>query len=130
MLLSNVQSLLPKIDEINAFASTMKPDILVFCETWLSGVVDDKDIYIPGYCPPIRHDRAHRRGDVCIHFKHDIACNQISIGNCPSSIQKGSLSLPQHPRSRSVCFSKSLCVTIELRHRVHCLRVWRSDKSS
>ena len=88
MFLSNVQSLLPKIDEINVFASTMKPDILIFCETWLSSSIDDRDVDIPGYCPPIRNDRAHRRGGgVCIYFKHDIACNAISIGDCPPWIE-------------------------------------------
>ena len=88
MFMSNVQSLLPKIDEINAFASTMKPDILVFCETWLSCAIDDKDIDIPGYCPPIRNDRTHRRGGgVCVYSKHDIACSVISIGNRPPWIE-------------------------------------------
>ena len=88
MFLSNVQSLLPKIDEVNAFASTMKPDIFVFCETWLSDAIDDKDIDIAGYCPPIRNDRIDRRGGgVCIYFKQDIACNVITVGNCPPCIE-------------------------------------------
>ena len=85
--MSNVQSLLPKLDEINAFASTVKPDVLVFCETWLNDAIDDKDLNISEYCPPIQNDRAHRRGGVCIYFKRDIPCNTINIGDCPPWIE-------------------------------------------
>ena len=77
IFLSNVRSLLPKFDEVCVFASTERPDVMIFCETWLSGQID-KLVYIPGYNDPIRCDRVSKRGGgVCIYSRDEASCWQI-----------------------------------------------------
>ena len=78
IFLSNVRSLLPKFDEVCVFASMEKPDVMIFCETWLNAEID-KLVCIPGYNDPIRHDRVSRRGGgVCIYSREEISCWQIN----------------------------------------------------
>lgn len=67
----------------------MKPDILVFCETWLNDNIDDRYINIPGYCQPSRADRTNRRGGgVCVYFKYDVPCKVLNTTEvCPPWIE-------------------------------------------
>lgn len=78
IFLSNIRSLLPKFDEVCVFASAEKPDVMIFCETWLNDSID-KLVCIPGYNDPIRHDRILRRGGgVCIYSREGVTCRQIT----------------------------------------------------
>ena len=81
--------MLPKFDEVCAFSSAQKPDLLVFCETWLSQAVDDDFISIPDYSRVIRHDRALKRGGgVCLFSKVGVSCREITcLAQPPSWIE-------------------------------------------
>lgn len=61
LILTNVRSLLPKIDELCVLASMLKPDIISLTETWLNSGVTDDLISIPGYII-FRTDRTSKRG--------------------------------------------------------------------
>lgn len=88
IFLSNIQSLVPKIDEVRVVAATKKPDIIVFCETWLTDMIDDDFLHIPGYCAPYRDDRISRRGGgVCLYFKSSLTCLQLNPRTKPSCIE-------------------------------------------
>lgn len=79
MFLSNVRSLIPKLDEICVYTTVNKPDVLIFCETWLNPSVDDRDISIPGYDAPFRDDRCSRRGGgVCLYTKRNLVCKALT----------------------------------------------------
>ena len=61
LLLSNVQSLWPKIDEFRLIMSTLLPDIACLTETWLTSDIDSDFIKVDGFhCA--RADRRHKRG--------------------------------------------------------------------
>lgn len=84
LLLSNIQSLVPKHDEICLFASVSHPDIMIFCETWLSENFVNETISIPGYGNPLRHDRSNKRGGgVCMYCRADILVHEITITSSP-----------------------------------------------
>ena len=96
IFLSNVQSLVPKFDEIFAIASVTKPDLMAFCETWLSKKIDSRNISLPGYSSPIRYDRSLKRGGgVCVYCKDEVACKEIStVCTPPSCIECVWVALP------------------------------------
>ena len=72
VILSNVMSLAPKIDEIRLYAQHQSPDIMCFTETWLRNVVDDSAIHIRDYTI-VRRDRTHaQHGGVCMYVKSTI----------------------------------------------------------
>lgn len=87
--LSNIQSLVPKHDEICLFVSVCHPDVLVFCETWLTDKIDSQSIAIPDYCTPLRHDRLHKRGGgVCMYCRSDTTMQEItSLSSPPAYIE-------------------------------------------
>lgn len=89
IFLSNVQSLLPKFDEICTFASTERPDVMIFCETWLNETIENKLIHIPGFSVPMRHDRFSKRGGgVCIYSREEVTCRQITdLASPPNFIE-------------------------------------------
>ena len=50
-------------------------DIITISETWLSGQVDNDEISIAGFQPPIRRDWPNDpHGGVSVYVKHDLAC--------------------------------------------------------
>ena len=49
LILSNTMSLAPKIDEIRHFMLNSSVDYGCFTETWLSDLIPDNVINIPGY---------------------------------------------------------------------------------
>ena len=72
MLLSNVQSLAPKIDEIQHCISNANLDIACLTETWLKDHIQDSVIAINGY-NLIRLDRRTvSHSGVCMYIKNDI----------------------------------------------------------
>ena len=74
LILSNVMSLAPKIDEIRPYVININAEIAVFTETWLKSSILDSVIDIPGY-RIIRKDRTERiHGGVCIYIKNQMKC--------------------------------------------------------
>ena len=77
--MSNIQSLIPKLDEISVYVSVNKPDVIIFCETWLNDFIDNRDLSISGYSPPLRCDRCSKRGGgVCVYVKNDLVCRELT----------------------------------------------------
>ena len=73
-LLSNVRSMVNKIDEIQGVLSTNKCDILKLTESWLTSKVSDALITIPDYkhiCKDRPNDQ--RGGGICTYLKRN--CN-------------------------------------------------------
>ena len=92
LFLSNIRSLLPKLDEISIFAATTRPHVLVFCETWLNSGISDLDVTLPSYHSPLRYDRRppKRGGGVCVYIRNDVTVCDLSdklVSECPSSIE-------------------------------------------
>ena len=58
------------MDEVCLLAATERPDVVVFCESWLNESIADDLIHVPGYQRPFRCDRKLRRGGgVCLFVK-------------------------------------------------------------
>ena len=89
VLLTNIRSLLPKIEEIRIISTMKKPDIICITETWLDSSVDSTLIHIPGYllCRTDRNDR--RGGGTAVYIRSDIIfedlSNLASSSNCCGS---------------------------------------------
>ena len=87
LLLSNVRSLRPKYDELCVIASSMTPNVIVLCETWLNDDITDQEIMIPHYNLS-RCDRSTERrgGGVCAYINDNVRYEQIMthirIPNC------------------------------------------------
>jgi len=68
----NVQSLLPKIDEVREIARRMTPGVLCFTETWLDDTIQDPEVEIINYTC-VRKDRNRNGGGVATYIRNDIA---------------------------------------------------------
>ena len=69
VLLSNVMSLAPKLDEVSNAITYANLDIACITETWLRDHIHDNVVSIPGY-NLVRRDRIDvTHGGVCIHIK-------------------------------------------------------------
>ena len=67
--LSNVRSLLPQVDELDAILKLNHTSLAFITETWLNENIDDDAVQIPGYSL-IRRDRNYRSGGgVCAYIK-------------------------------------------------------------
>ena len=70
--LSNVRSLLPKVDELDAILKLNNTSLAFITETWLNENIDDDAVQIPGYSL-IHRDRNYRSGGgVCAYIKSQI----------------------------------------------------------
>ena len=49
LLLSNVMSLVPKIDEVRLCVSKHSPDLVFITETWLKESIGDNHVDLPGF---------------------------------------------------------------------------------
>jgi len=86
-ILTNLRSLLPKIDELRLFANTLDPSFIFCTETWLYTNIPDVVLNIDGY-QLTRKDRLNKRGGgLCIYSKtcHDI--KPFTIQNIPTSCE-------------------------------------------
>ena len=61
ILLTNIQSLKPKVDKLSITAAIQNEDIICITETWLSDEIETNFVNIPGYCI-LRKDRKTKRG--------------------------------------------------------------------
>ena len=70
--------LAPKIDGINYFMSTERPDIACFTETWLKDSRDDNVINISDYSV-VRKDRLHaQHGGTCMYIKNGLKFSRLN----------------------------------------------------
>ena len=83
ILLANVQSVKPKIDELRLVADAYKPEIICLTETWLSPDIEDALVSLHHYSL-VREDRQFRKGGgVAVYVQDDIPfhasqfCNKI-----------------------------------------------------
>ena len=68
LLLSNVMSLAPKIDEIREVVHNANLDLVCITESWLKDHIDNNSVAISGY-NVIRRDRI---GGICLYVKESI----------------------------------------------------------
>ena len=68
MLISNIRSLAPKIDELGPIASSNHVDIICITETWLSPSIPDNLVSLPNFTL-FRNDRSGSNGGgVCVYI--------------------------------------------------------------
>ena len=60
-MLSNVQSLWPKIDELRLLLFSLQPDLACLTETWLTADIDFRLLHIDGFSL-VRSDRTTKSG--------------------------------------------------------------------
>lgn len=79
----NVQSLLPKIDEMRLIIENSFSDFFSISETWLTSKITDAMVNISGY-KLICHDRAtHRRGGgLATYIRNDISTGVDALKYC------------------------------------------------
>ena len=71
----NINSILPKIEELREIAKVSKATIIGISESKLDESILDDEISITGY-KLIRADRNRHGGGVACYIKSDIACNE------------------------------------------------------
>jgi hypothetical protein len=77
LMLTNVMSLAPKIDEVRPFVLDLNLDLACITETWLRGSITEV-IHIPGY-KVIRKDRIRTsHGGVCVFIREEINCSRLN----------------------------------------------------
>ena len=74
----NINSILPKIDELRHIAKTSKVSVIGISETKLDDTVTNNEINIEGYSV-LRHDRNRQGGGVACYVRNDISFNQVYI---------------------------------------------------
>ncbi|MEL7309743.1 MAG: endonuclease/exonuclease/phosphatase family protein, partial [Pseudomonadota bacterium] len=87
LILTNIQSLSPKLDDLSAAIALHNPDIFAISETWLTEYIDDVTINIP-YYSLLRHDRndGRRGGGVCAYLHYNLRYEVLSNQDSPSFI--------------------------------------------
>ena len=74
----NINSLLPKIDELRHIAKTSKVSVIGITETKLDESVLNSEVNIEGY-NVLRLDRNRNGGGVACYIRNDISFNQLNI---------------------------------------------------
>ena len=77
----NINSLLPKIDELREIVKISNPAVIGITETKLDNSIGDSEIFIDGYCT-IRFDRNRKGGGVICYVTNKICYN---TKNCISN---------------------------------------------
>jgi exonuclease III len=77
LLLSNVMSLVPKIDEVRLYVSKHNPDLVFITETWLKESIGDNHVDLPGYNIKRRDRSVAQHGGVCFFSKECIKVIQL-----------------------------------------------------
>lgn len=74
ILMANVRSLRPKMDELHAVVSVTKPEIICLTETWLNINIPDSAIQLGNYAC-MRRDRPDGQcGGVCVYVDSHLPC--------------------------------------------------------
>ena len=77
----NINSLLPKIDELRELVKISNPTVIGITGTKIDNSISDSQNSIDGYCA-IRRDRNRKRGGVICYVTNKICCN---TKNCISN---------------------------------------------
>ena len=78
ILMANVRSLCPKMDELHAVVSVTKPEIICLTETWLNINIPDSAIQLGNYAC-MRRDRPDGHcGGVCVYVDSHLPCTRLS----------------------------------------------------
>lgn len=81
VLLTNVQSLRSKVDELSIVVSIHKVDIICITETWLSNEIETSLVDIPGYSM-VRNDRLARRGGgTAMYIKDGLLFKGVNVND-------------------------------------------------
>ncbi len=81
ILLSNVMSLVPKIDELALVVGNHNLDIICISETWLKNQIPDDAVQIHNYTL-LRRDRKEREhGGVCLYIKNSYSISVLDVPN-------------------------------------------------
>ena len=77
----NARSLFPKFDEFRLSVSSLDPDIICICETWLTNDIQNSEISLPGYSL-FRKDSLHKiGGGVAIYAKSNLSSSLIKLSS-------------------------------------------------
>ena len=77
LMLSNVMSLVPKIDELREVILNSDVEIACITETWLRDHIDDNVVNVSGF-RLVRLDRINsQHGGVCMYVRNNIQCNIV-----------------------------------------------------
>ena len=86
VLYSNVCSILNKSNELSAYVSDLKPDIVAICETWANASLSDAFFNIPGYeiiCCKYRTDTTGGIGGGLLIYARNEMVGNITEHTCP-----------------------------------------------
>jgi hypothetical protein len=83
VLLSNVRSLVSKMDEVKLRVSQLHPSIVIFTESWLSDETPDSAVALDGYSVS-RKDRNSLGGGIICFIKDDVSFSVIVEHEVPS----------------------------------------------
>ena len=71
------------MNELNALAADLKPEVIAVTETWTNSSICDSFITIPGYKLTVRKDRSDtsdgRGGGILLYIKSNITCHEITV---------------------------------------------------
>ncbi len=103
LLICNIRSLAPKIDELDAVVCINHADIICITETWLSSAILDNVIALSNF-NLFRNDRLGSiGGGVCAHINSNIYCRRLTEFESPTIESLWLLVRPKKlPRSVSV----------------------------
>ena len=87
ILVCNIRSLAPKIDELEFISNINNADVLCITETWLSEEISDNYIQITNF-NLFRKDRPTGEGEVAIYVKSYFQCKTIYVDDSPGFISE------------------------------------------
>ena len=77
VILTNVMSLTPKIDEIRVFSKSIDIDLFFITETWLKNTINDNQVALSGYNLERLDRRIGVHGGVCLFSKIGIRTTRL-----------------------------------------------------
>ena len=83
LLLSNVRSVVNKLDEVSELFLRVQPDISVLTESWLDESIPDSSLHIDNYTV-FRRDRVDRKGGgIVIYIRSVFSCSIVDSSDIP-----------------------------------------------
>ena len=86
ILMANVRSLLPKVDELDTIAQLNSAQVISITETWLSNAIPDRAVNVPNFIL-MRKDRSHCNksigGGICAYVHHSIPAERLTNFELP-----------------------------------------------
>ena len=84
LLICNMRSLAPKIDELDALVSINHADIICITETWLSSAIPDNVIALPNFNLFRYYRLSSIGGGVCAYINSNIYCSRLTEFESPT----------------------------------------------